>query len=395
MHVHRGKACTRVMLAHTPGPTLHQGRACTCTSPPLHYGCPCTCTRVWLAPGLLLHLRTALPAARGGPIPVPPATPSYPRHLADGHDVAGAGAGLGTRRQRQRQPEVPDGARPVFPHQHVLAAQVPVHHAGLVQAWEVGLGGGVCHRMGRGTPSQRPGELGARVAALTVAPELLVQESEAAGEGESQAHAAGPRPHVLLQEMSQGALGTRVETRVGTRGSSPTPTPRARTHLPPSACRGTPPSGAGTGTAQPAWASRAHTCATPAAHAHARAPPRATLPHPPAPRAHPSLPLTAGYSWRTRSPPRARGPAPRVPSSRATLSCSIRGNPCTARSAAKRPAAPATKALMATGRCCRVPRHTAEKRPVCSTCRHPQHPWVPVVTPQVSPLGEGIPRGVG
>lgn len=187
---------------------------------------------------------------------------------------------------------------------------------------------------------------------------------------------------------------TRGDTR-GDTGQLPPPTPRARTHLPPSACRGTPPSGAGTGTAQPAWASRAHTCATPAAHAHARAPPRATLPHPPAPRAHPSLPLTAGYSWRTRSPPRARGPAPRVPSSRATLSCSIRGNPCTARSAAKRPAAPATKALMATGRCCRVPRHTAEKRPVCSTCRHPQHPWVPVVTPQVSPLGEGIPRGVG
>lgn len=152
MHVHRGKACTRVMLAHTPGPTLHQGRACTCTSPPLHYGCPCTCTRVWLAPGLLLHLRTALPAARGGPIPVPPATPSYPRHLADGHDVAGAGAGLGTRRQRQRQPEVPDGARPVFPHQHVLAAQVPVHHAGLVQAWEVGLGGGCVTGWGGGHP---------------------------------------------------------------------------------------------------------------------------------------------------------------------------------------------------------------------------------------------------
>lgn len=44
---------------------------------------------------------------------------------------------------------------------------------------------------------------------LTVAPKLLVQEGEAAGERQRQAHAARPGPHVLAQEVAQGALGTR------------------------------------------------------------------------------------------------------------------------------------------------------------------------------------------
>ena len=177
-------ACTKAMLACTkatpaPKPYLHQSHAHTkaMLTPGLcsHHGH--ACTKATLTPGSLSHTAARHALGPSSPHPSPPPLSPPPRppcgHPADVRRSLPAAA-VSAGRQRHGEPEVPDGARAVVAHQHVLTAEVAVHHAGFVQP------------CGRGEASPTAGSHvggGGGRGALTVAPQLLVQEGEAAGQG--------------------------------------------------------------------------------------------------------------------------------------------------------------------------------------------------------------------
>ena len=146
-HLHQSHTCTKAMLACTkamlactkatpaPKPYLHQSHAHTkaMLTPGLcsHHGH--ACTKATLTPGSLSHTAARHASGPSSPHPSPPPPPRPPcGHPADVRRSLPAAA-VSAGRQRHGEPEVPDGARAVVAHQHVLTAEVAVHHAGFVQ----------------------------------------------------------------------------------------------------------------------------------------------------------------------------------------------------------------------------------------------------------------------